>query len=268
MRRLLIAIATAGLWAVVAAPAAHAAPTVTGSDPADGAMEHEAPDSVTITFDLPLDDSSVIKVVDECGRQIDAENTTVTLNEMSVDIAKKPAGRYKAFYYANPPAGATGSSTGFIDFMVHGGKPCGPNAKAPHQHGGGSNHEKHKGSGGHEGHESSGHSEGTDHSTHSASGASGHTHSTSAGTHTGHTTATGHSDHNGGGQAHHHKNNGGGNVRAAGGGDNPPPTAAPGDPTAISDAQAVLISLAACLVLGVAGGWMIRTTQAPRRRTA
>ena len=137
MRRLLVAISNGKPLGRHRRAAAHASPQVTGSDPADGADEHQAPDSVTITFDLPLDDSSLIKVVDECGRQIDAENTTVTLNEMSVDIAKKPSGRYKAFYYANPPAGATGSSNGFIDFEVHAGPACGPEAKTEHHHGGG-----------------------------------------------------------------------------------------------------------------------------------
>ena len=42
------------------------------------------------------------------------------------------------------------------------------------------------------------------------------------------------------------------------------PRAAPGGPAGLSDGQAVLVSLGACLILGVAGGWMVRTTQAPR----
>jgi methionine-rich copper-binding protein CopC len=270
MRRFLIAIATAGLFAVLFAPAAAAAPAVVDSDPADGAEEHQAPDAVTITFDMPLDpETSLIKVVDECGRRIDAENTSVQLNEMTVDIAEKPAGLYKAFYYANPPAGATGSSTGYIDFTVHAGPSCGPEGKSHHGHGGGGN------DGGHEGHGGSGHEGGnhgssheahtgnTDHTTHSGSSSDHSTH-TSAATHTDHASGNGNSAHGGSGRHTDHHKNGGGKVRAAGG-DRPPPTAAPGDALDVSDGQAILISLAACLVLGVAGGWMIRTTQAPRK---
>ena len=267
MRRLLVATATAILFAVVAAPPAFAAPSVTSSDPADGAEEHEAPETVTITFDQPLDpETALIKVVDGCGRQIDAENTTVQLNEMSVDLAKKPSGLYKAFYYAEAPAGVTGSASGSISFTVHFGPACGPDAEK-HNHGGSE--------GNHEGHEGEGHESGTDHEGHD--GGSGHsTHSTSTHTthnstgHSTHTTASGsgHSDHQQATGNHHHKNKGNGpNINAAGGKD-PAPRAAGNDPIGLSDGQAVLVSLAACLLLGVGGGWMIRTTQAPRRRTA
>ena len=271
MRRLLVATATAILFAVVAAPPAFAAPSVTSSDPADGAEEHEAPETISITFDQPLDpETALIKVVDECGRQIDAENTTVQLNEMSVDLAKKPSGVYKAFYYAEAPAGVTGSASGSISFTVHFGPACGPDAKA-HHHGGGENeheghggngHEGHKGGSGHDGHN------GTD-STH---GSSTHTtHNSTSSTHSDHTMAAGsdHSDHQQGSGKHHHNSKGGNNPNlSASGGNNPAPRAAGDDPIGLSDGQAVLVSLAACLVLGVVGGWMIRTTQAPRRRTA
>lgn len=262
MRRLLVAIATASLFAVLVAPAAHAAPTVTGSDPADGSKVHEAPDTVTITFDMPLDDSSLIKVVDGCGRQIDAENTTIRLNEMSVGIAKKPSGVYKAFYYANPPAGITGSSDGSISFIVHGGAACDGSAKTQH-HGGdsdghdGGQHDGHdKGAGDHEGHDNT-----TDHTTHPGSSTDHSTHDRSTG-HTTHAAAT----HNGrgtnAGHGKHHPRGGGGAPIA--GGREPGPRAAAGD-LVLSDGQAILVSLGACLLLGVAGGWMVRTAQGPRK---
>ena len=270
MRRLLVATATAGLFVLLVAPAALAAPAVVDSSPADGATEHRAPDSVSITFDMPLDpDASLIKVVDECGRQIDAENTTVQLNEMSVDIAKKPSGLYKAFYHAAAPAGATGTSNGSISFTVHAGPACGPEAKT-HQHGGGSDtdnddggHDGHKGgSGSHDPHAGNGDS--TSHSTHASSPTS-HTDHPSP---TGHTTHLAGGDHTTHGKAHQrnggHGNNGNGdgNVTAGRG---PGPRAAGGDELALSDGQAILVSLGVCLLLGVAGGWMIRTTQPPRK---
>ena len=74
-----------------------------------------------------------------------------------------------------------------------------------------------------------------------------------------------HSAHQASGK-HHHNSKGGNDPKVnAAGGTNPAPRAAGGDPIGLSDGQAVLVSLAACLILGVAGGWMIRTTQAPRR---
>ena len=268
MRRLLVGMATAGLFAVLVAPAALAAPAVVDSSPADGAEEHEAPDSVSITFDIPLDPSaSLIKVVDECGRQIDAENTTVQLNEMSVDIAKKPSGLYKAFYHAAAPAGATGTSNGSISFTVHGGPACGPEAKTHHQGGGsgtdneGGGHDGHQsGSGGHNG----GHDDSTSHTT-DASGSTSHTDHSSA---TGHTTPLAGGNHTAHGKAHQrnvgHGKHGSGNASVASG-NGPGPRAAGGDEFALNDGQAILVSLGVCLLLGVAGGWMIRTTQAPRK---
>src|SRR3712207_6993305 len=41
------------------------------------------PSSVTITFDQPLDQSSWMNVLDECGREIDAGPATVDLNELT-----------------------------------------------------------------------------------------------------------------------------------------------------------------------------------------
>ena len=270
MRRLTMALATASLFIVLGAPAAGAAPRVIESDPPDGATEHQAPDRVSITFDMPLDDgTSLIKVVDECGRQIDAKNTEVQLNEMSVGIAQKPAGVYKAHYYANPPAGATGSTSGVITFTVHGGPSCGPEATG-HEHGGG-NEDGHEGHGG--GHQSGGEHEGHDggmsgHSDHSGM-SSGHTDHTSTSTHAGtHTDGAGHGGHARAGAGHGkhqggHK--GGGNNNAAGGGGAPRLRAAPDGPVSLSDGEAILVSLGACLLLGLAGGWMIRTTQPPRK---
>jgi len=274
MRRLLVATATAGLFALLVAPAALAAPAVVDSSPEDGATEHQAPDSVSITFDMPLDPgASLIKVVDECGRQIDAENTTVQLNEMSVDIAKKPSGLYKAFYHAAAPAGATGTSNGSISFTVHAGPACGPEAKT-HDHGGGSGndgggHEGHQGGGGHDG--GNGHD---GHDSDAGGGASDHTtHAGSSTSHTDHTSSMDHSTHAAGGSHEAHgkarvrnakraRNAGNGSVAA---GNGPGPRAAGGDEFALSDGQAILVSLGVCLLLGVAGGWMIRTTQPPRK---
>ncbi|MGH2755618.1 MAG: copper resistance CopC family protein [Actinomycetota bacterium] len=272
MRRLTMALATASLFIILGAPAATAAPRVIESDPPDGATEHKAPDTVSITFDMPLDEgSSVIKVVDECGRQIDAKNTQVELNEMHVGIALKPAGVYKAYYYANPPAGATGSSNGVITFTVHAGPSCGPGA-SDHEHGaktGGhgnherSGHEAGGGQGAHEGHDdgSTGHSGMTSgHTDHTSTSTHGGTHSAAAGGHGGHTpSAAGHGRHKGGDDGNDN------NVNAAGGGRAPAPRAALDGPVSLSDGEAILVSLGACLLLGLAGGWLIRTTQPPRK---
>jgi hypothetical protein len=65
-------------------------------------------------------------------------------------------------------------------------------------------------------------------------------------------------------ERHGNRGNGRGNTNVATGGGSGP-RAAGGDEFALSDGQAILVSLGTCLLLGIGGGWMIRTTQRPRR---
>lgn len=253
--KLLLAALALGAWAAGSMPSALAqtAPSYQSSEPAKDAMMDHPPSEVMITFDQPLDESSWINVLDECGNEIDGGPATVNLNEMTVDIAKTPSGMYEVVYKAVGLAGATGSSASKFEFMVHHGKPCGGgHGGHPPGHGDKKKHKK----------PHDDHDPGDDHDEHMDDDGSGHSdHGDMPGmtgsSHSGHTMAPagGHGGGHGRGHGNHHDK--GGNPPVGVGDGNPP--VAVGDTIPVSaDAEAVLLGLGLALAVGVLGGWLLR----------
>lgn len=276
MRSLRFAFAAValGAWATGplagAAGAALLAPTYQSSDPAKGAMMDEPPAEVTVTFSEPLDQSSVMNVIDECGKEIDSGPATVQVNEMRVGIGKTPSGMYKVVYRAVGVGGLTGTSSSSFEFMVHDGKACDGAGGGHDDHGGkgrdGDNdHGNHRGGGGGNGNGHGNHGGGgmpdhgggggtSDHGGHSTGGSTHSGTHTPAGGHDGHGSgATGRGEHGGNG----HGNHGGGNP-SAGNAENPPLANAPGGGPLRADAEAMLIGLGLAVAVGVLGGWLLR----------
>lgn len=257
MRYLKLVLAALATGALVAGPipgavaALQAPPSYQSSEPSKGEMMDEPPSEVRVTFDQPLDESSWMNVLDECGNEIDAGPATVDLNEMTVGIGKTPSGMYEVVYKAVGLAGATGSSGSSFEFMVHNGRPCGgaqdhhqhEKKKKKHQHR--NEHEDHDrdDDGDHGGHgddpmDHSGHSGMTgmpDHSRHDMGSTQGDGH------------GEGHGDHRPG--RDRDPAQGDGTSTLAGG---------TGDAPVTADAQAVLIGLGLALAVGVLGGWLLR----------
>ncbi|MDQ3646532.1 MAG: copper resistance protein CopC, partial [Actinomycetota bacterium] len=130
--------------AVLLAPAAGAAarppasPQLASSTPEAGSEQHQAPERVELTFSEPLDTGkSWVGVFDECRRRLDAGDVEVMLNEMSVGIAKTPAGKYTVVYQARGVGGVTGTTNGTFDFVVHAGESCDRGGHSGHGDGGG-----------------------------------------------------------------------------------------------------------------------------------
>jgi methionine-rich copper-binding protein CopC len=251
-RSLLLGFLTALLTLGAALPAS-AAPQYQSSSPEDGEVVHKAPAQVSVTFSEPLDESSQMIVKDHCGNRLDDKNIEISLNEMSVGIAKKPAGHYMVTYRATGIGGVTGSTNGTFSFKVHAGTEC---SGGTHHHGGSeTGHQNHEGPGTHEGHEGQNH-EGRQ------SGHEGH----AAGTHEDHAA---HEDHLGhaaqeehaADQHHHHpdeeplnlaqqKQRRYGEIAS---GESAIPPIAP-------DTPAVFASLALAAAFGVIGGWVLRVS--------
>lgn len=129
MRRIAVATLLLGLLAGAVAPATASGPTapvLLEADPVDKAVLDKAPASISLTFNQVLDEShSRMEVFDACGNDVDSGDLVVTLNEMSIELVKKPAGRYKVFYAAQAqPKGATGETVGFLHFKAKKGKAC------------------------------------------------------------------------------------------------------------------------------------------------
>jgi methionine-rich copper-binding protein CopC len=263
-RRSFASLIAAGMLALVplGAASAAAAPAYTSSDPADGAELHEAPASVSVTFSEPLDPGSELKVF-ACGKRVDAGETTVTINELEVELASGPTGKYEARWVATGLAGVTGTSEGAISFSVgHGQVSCSGSGHEGHGSGNKGEHGGHKDPGGnHEGgeHSDSGHSN----TTHSGSGHSGTSAHSGTGSHSSSSahSSSGHKDsgHGGNHEMDHDKagnedgpadaNDGGNHEFASDNGPLPIPT---------PEAGAVLLALVACVGLGVAAGWLAR----------
>jgi methionine-rich copper-binding protein CopC len=248
VRTRLLASMAGIIVAVWAPPAlARSAPQYVSSEPARGEELHEAPDRVEITFSEPLDPSSDLAVADECGRRVDGGDVEILANQMSVGIAKTPAGKYTVHYTAVGVAGATGSSGGAYSFVVHAGAAC-PGASAHHGHDGGA----------HDDHDGGTHASG-DHEEHGADhfGASGdHAHATAvAGAHA--HGGLGHDGHDGSGDREGHDHGGRGRVeiatprRLVG----PPLTAQP------PGASTAVLALALAAVFGISGGWVLRVAR-------
>ncbi|HYP22003.1 MAG TPA: copper resistance protein CopC [Actinomycetota bacterium] len=264
LRYLLVALAVGALSAgSLPSAAAQAAPSYQSSDPAKDEMMDHPPTSVTVTFDQPLDQSSWMNVLDECGKEIDAGAATVDLNEMTVDIGKSPSGTYEVVYKAVGVAGVTGESASSFEFMVHHGKPCGakkkdhhhdPDKKKPDHH----DHGDDDDGPGHDDHEDMDMGSGSgssDHSDHpgmsGSSGSSGHSD---------HSTAS--TGHEGAGHGGRHGNHDPGKPGGQATGATDPPVLATGDGAVPigADGQAVLVGLGLALAEGVLGGWLLRVS--------
>jgi methionine-rich copper-binding protein CopC len=237
---------------------AQVAPQYMDSEPADGAEMHKAPDTVTVTFSEPLDESSKMIVKDHCGNRLDDGRVTVSLNELSVGIKDKPAGHYMVTYAAVGLGGITGTTQGTFSFKVHAGTGCDGGAGHDHHGGTGMDHSDHDD-----------HTGGSDHSGHSGGAGhqagSGHEHTTdhSGGAHTDHGTAPGsdHSDHAPGGDAEHQGHHDAvaeverkkERLTQLATGGSPYPGLGP-------DSEAVLMSLGLAAAFGLMGGWILRTS--------
>jgi methionine-rich copper-binding protein CopC len=255
------------LYGAFAAPAS-AAPQYQDSEPNDGASLATAPAAVSITFSEPLDDSSTMTVANECGADVDADDVSVSVNEMSVDVSEGHySGTYRVSFQAVGVGGVTGTRNGVFTFDVaeghacrggddhggHGGHDGGDKGHGDHNkddghgnHDGGDDHDDH-GSAGHNGsdHDSMDHGAGG-HST-MGHGTDGHSAHGSGGT----THGTEHSDHGEGGE---HGDDHGRHEASAGG-----TLASKPLPALPADGQAVLIALTLCAVMGVIGGVFLRT---------
>jgi methionine-rich copper-binding protein CopC len=263
-----LAVLAAGAFAAwpLAAPsgAAELAPTYQSSSPDRGAMMDEAPEEVRVTFSEPLDPSSVMNVVDECGNEIDSGPATVQLNEMTVGIGKTPSGTYEVVYRAVGVGDVTGTTASSFEFMVHNGKPCGGGAqidpcKEGHgAHGGHRDCDKKKNKK-HDDHRRREHDdhEDDDHDDH-VTGGPMHpdTHGSTGGNHAGHgrRPMDGHGKHDEHGNADPPADPQPGDF------DNPPFATGPGGSPIQADPEAMLIGLGLALAVGVLGGWLLRVS--------
>lgn len=274
MRSSRIWIAVMGLLLFSVSPGLAAqtdGPLLVASDPEAGAEMSQAPERIRITFSEPLDPSSQIRVVDECERLIDNGATVVTANYMEARLKRTPSGPYSVYYRAKGPGGLSGETVGSFQFVVEAGRPCAQHADHGSGHG-----DKHQGGGKehpgrHDGeHGGDGHSGETDHSgmSHSDGQHSGETdHSKMSHSGSGPGSRSHGSDHKG-------KNHGPNHERGANGkhgpdhedrqdeGSAPSNTLAAAEgsrPLGSVEGSAVITALAAALLLGTAGGWLIRT---------
>jgi methionine-rich copper-binding protein CopC len=244
-----VAAVTVALWAPQAL--AGGAPEYVSSEPAKGEELHEAPERVEITFSEPLDPSSDLAVADDCGRRVDDGDVEILATQMSVGVAKQPAGKYTVRYSAVGLAGATGSSRGDYSFTVHAGPAC-PGGSAHQGHGGGG------GAGAHDGHEGDAHATG-DHEHH------GEDHSVTSGDHD-HTVAVGGAHgHDGLGHVGQHEpgdrhgDDHGGNDRV----EIATPRRLVGPPLTSQPpgASTAVLALVLAGVFGISGGWVLRAAR-------
>ena len=270
LRSVLAVLATGLLaaWPLAAtAGAAELAPTYQSSSPDRDAKVHEAPEDVRVTFSEPLDPSSVMNVLDECGNEIDSGPATVQLNEMIVGIGKTPSGIYTVVYRAVGIGDVTGTTASSFEFTVHSGESCAGDDVDPCKGGDGehADHKKcekdprkkdHPGHDPRPGHDDHPGDEMPGHDDHPTTGGSTHpgTHGPMGGDHT---------DHKGGGPKGHDEHEGPADPPLppqAGDFDNPPLASGPGGSGIQADPEAMLIGLGLALAVGVLGGWLLRVS--------
>ncbi len=275
LRASCLALALLG-WA--AAPA-FAAPQVVAQDPEPGTEFHDdAPERVTITFSEPLDASSKIVVLDDCGGRVDDRDVTIggtVDNELSIGIAKTVQSTYTIKYAAT---GVTGTATGSYAFVVHGGKPCDASGGGGHGgHGGSGTGGSGTGGGGTgggsggNGHGSGGHSSGG----HGSGGGNNVDHSSMSDAEHAQMTdrqGAGHDMKNKGkhgtgkhGDGKHGDGKHAGKHRTGdknGTGTDQAPLAAGSDtiPGDIPTGTTVVVSLGLAVALGMLGGWVLRVS--------
>lgn len=278
MRRLKHFLVLSGALALAMAPSvAHAAPAYVTSSPENHEELDSAPSEVRVVFDTPLDPASTIRVVDQCNDPVDDGAVVVAGNSIHVGISETPKGPYFVYWKVRAPGGVGGGDAlGKIVFHVNGGEYCGP----PSERVNGDGHDGHGsgdggGDGKHDGH-GDGKSGGGKHRGHGAddgqSGSSGHSgssHSSPTGagsstSHSGHSngTASGRTVHAAGHTSDKGKEGQDHSGHTAGGS----PLAAP-EPQLLANAEdlvpdisgsTVLAALMASVVLGAAGGFLIR----------
>ena len=245
-------------WPVAASQGAP--PRYVSSDPSDGEELHQAPERVQVTFDQPLDESSTLRVLDECQREIDGDQTEVVGNTMSIEVAKTPSGMYHVEYLARGIGGITGEEDGMFMFTVHAGRACGKGDDKGTEHSGhdrgGSEHEaRHESGGG--GDQNAGTPMNDDHSSvpkHAAiDGGGSETHGQGADRSI--------SSHGGG---THNDSTDEDVADQASGGEIPGITSSDTARRLLTraDSGTLLLSLALCLGLGVAGGAILRASGA------
>ena len=265
MRKLVTGCYAALLVLLVAVPAAYAAapPQYQSSDPDDGATVHQPPDRVEVTFDQPLDPSSSLAVTDACDRRVDDGATEVSGSSMSVGLEKKPAGEYHVAYVARGLAGVTGENEGHFTFTAHAGQPCGAGSSKHGHHG---NENEHGGGhGGNENHDEMEHGAG-EHSSgeHGAAATHGTDHAAGATDHADHgaSTAGEHADHEDGERGEHADHASGSNDEDLAAGDVSGITDSDTSRNLVAraDSNTLMIALGLCVVLGILGGWILRTT--------
>ena len=229
------------------------APTYLSSEPGSDEELHQTPPKVSVSFSEPLDRSSQLQVVDECGAPVSSGNTAVFGNEMSTDIVRTPSGRYTVVYEATGVGGVSGTTNGSLGFVVHAGTPC--DGSAGGHHGGGHNG---AGGGNGDGGGHGGHQGGGDHSGHAFFGDEGTAHSSHDGAmsdHAGRHEARTHDPHEGNGKKH--------DARAEPSKDSPGTSnASAGDTQGggllPAGRDAAMLGLALTIALGLAGGWLLR----------
>lgn len=247
------------LW--TAAPA-WAAPQRLSADPEPGAELHEAPERVTLSFSEPLDDSSRIRVLDDCRNRLDDGNTEIELNEMSIAIDKTPSGTYTVAYLAS---GITGDAVESYEFTVlHAGPSCDGGGRHD-GHGGDDDGGGGGGGGGHGGHGGDGGDggDGDGHGGHGGDEGGGGTGDHGTMDHGTMDMGGGHAGHEMTKKKHrhddkhpHHKNkDGGGDLGPQAGGLFPDPPAFP-----TPSGTAVLGALVIATLFGALGGWVLRVS--------
>jgi len=99
MKRI-IALALALLVIIPGAPAfAHA--QLTGATPKGNAVLTKAPTQIKLTFDddlIALESSNKIEVTNSKGQRVDANNSAVLGNQLTVTLKKLVAGKYKVSF--------------------------------------------------------------------------------------------------------------------------------------------------------------------------
>jgi methionine-rich copper-binding protein CopC len=282
-----IALLIAATFVAPAAATEAMSPGYVSSSPSDGEMLDEAPERVEITFDEPLDETSSVKVSDECGRQVDDGNVDVEANTMSVGIALKPIGEYRVDYFSRGLGGVTGQESGTFDFMVHSGPSCGRKQGGGHGGGHGNNNNGGSGGGNHNGGSGGNHNGSGSHSGsgggpqgsgtgHTSMGHSSTSRDHSSMNHTGSSSRQGSRGHGSGkhGSGKHGKDRDGSGKHGGGAHglldilkeneekeERTLAAGADGLPAA-PDGQAVVMALGLSLLMGVVGGWFLRVSGA------
>ena len=246
-------------WGAAPVWAGQAAPERVASSPAANEQLTDVPTQVNVTFSVPLDASSNLKVVTECNVRVDDGIVQVVANRIEVGISNKhrdlddpTVGEYEVRYHAKSVVGVNGESRSSFSFfaplvceMDH------DKHDKDKEHG---KHDKDKGHGKHDKDKGHGkHDKDKDHDG-AHSGSSDHgSGSSDHGSGTDHASMDHAKDQ---GKHEKHEKAGPQDLAAAGG----PRAAGPEGGPISADAQAAVMGLGLALLVGVMGGWFLRTS--------